>query len=151
MEKTMNRYEQGIEKFKELKGDGAEKSLERLKSLNPDLEKFIMEFAFNDIYGRPALDTRSREIATVAALAATGHIPQLKVHTQSALNVGVTREEIIEIILQMALYAGFPAAINAMQAVKEVFDELENKELENKKINSNGSGVKLERKKLASL
>jgi 4-carboxymuconolactone decarboxylase len=143
MEKTMNRYEQGIKKFKEIKGDGAEKSLERLKTLNPDLEKYVMEFAFNDIYGRPALDVKSREIATIAALTALGHASQqLKVHIQSALNVGVTVEEIIEIILQMAVYAGFPAAINAMQALKEVCDEIGNN-----KMNSNGKGLKLVRKK----
>jgi 4-carboxymuconolactone decarboxylase len=146
MEKTMNRYKEGIERFKEIKGNGAEKSIERLKSLHPDLEKLVMEFAFNDIYGRPALDLRSREIATIAALAATGHINQLKVHTQSALNVGVTKEEIVEIILQMALYAGFPAAINAMQTVREVFDEIETN-----RIKTNGSGIEPERKKLASI
>jgi 4-carboxymuconolactone decarboxylase len=146
MEKTMNRYEEGTERFKEIKGNGAEKSIERLKSLHPDLEKLVMEFAFNDIYGRPALDMRSREIATIAALAATGQINQLKVHTQSALNVGVTKEEIVEIILQMALYAGFPAAINAMQTVREVFDEIETN-----RIKTNGSGIEPERKKLASI
>lgn len=146
MEKTMNRYEQGIERFKEIKGTGADKSIERLKSLHPDLEKLIMEFAFNDIYGRPELNMRSREIATVAALAAMSHTAQLKVHIQSALNVGVTKVEIVEIILQMALYAGFPAAINAMQAAREVFDEIEAN-----KINTNDGGVKPERKKLASI
>ncbi len=146
METTVNRYEQGVEKFKEIKGNGAEKSIERLKSLNPDLEKLVMEFAFNDIYGRPELDIRSREISTVAALAALGHTSQLKVHVQAALNVGVRREEIAEIILQMALYAGFPAAINAMQAAKEVFDEIETR-----KIESKDSGINPERKKLASI
>ncbi|KAB2833462.1 MAG: carboxymuconolactone decarboxylase family protein [Candidatus Dadabacteria bacterium] len=146
MEKTMNRYEEGTERFKEIKGDGAEKSIERLKSLHPDLEKLVMEFAFNDIYGRPALDLRSREIATIAALAATGQINQLKVHVQAALNVGVTKEEIIEVMLQMALYAGFPAAINAIQAAREVFDEIEIDRLK-----TNGSGIEPERKKLASI
>jgi len=146
MEKTMNRYEQGIERFKEIKGNGADKSIERLKSLHPDLEKLVMEFAFNDIYGRPELDMRSREIATVASLAAMGHTTQLKVHIQSALNVGVTKVEIVEIILQMALYAGFPAAISAMQAAREVFDEIEAN-----KISTNGSSAPNERKKLASI
>lgn len=145
MEKIMNRYEQGIERFKEIKGNGADKSIERLRSLHPDLEKLVMEFAFNDIYGRPELNMRSREIATVAALAAMGHTSQLKVHIQAALNVGVTKVEIVEIILQMALYAGFPAAINAMQAAREVFDEIETN-----KINTSG-GMKPERKKLASI
>ena len=144
MEKTMNRYEDGIVRFKEIKGDGAEKSIERLKLLHPDLERLVMEFAFNDIYGRPALDVRSREIATIAALAATGHINQLKVHIQAALNVGVTKEEIIEVMLQMALYAGFPAAISAIQAAREVFDELEPKQIES-------NSIELGRKKLASI
>ncbi len=146
MEKTMNRYEQGIERFKEIKGNGADKSIERLKSLHPDLEKLVMEFAFSDIYGRPELDMKSREIATVAALAAMGYPGQLKVHIQAALNVGVTKVEIVEIILQMALYAGFPAAINAMQAAREVFDEIEAN-----KINEKSSGMLQERKKLASI
>ncbi len=146
MEKTMNRYEQGIERFKEIKGNGADKSIERLRSLHPDLEKLVMEFAFSDIYGRPELDMKSREIATVAALAAMGHTAQLKVHVQAALNVGVTKVEIVEIILQMALYAGFPAAINAMQAAREVFDDMESN-----KINTSGGGMKPERKKLASI
>lgn len=122
----MSRYKQGIEKFREIKGEGAEKSLERLKSLSPDLTQYIMEFAFNDIYRRPGLDLRSREIATIAALTTLGNAEQqLKVHAICALNVGVTKEEITEIILQMAIYAGFPAAINAMQAVNEAFEEFD--------------------------
>lgn len=136
----MNRYEKGIEKFKEIKGDGAELSIERLQSLNPDLEKFIMEFAFGDIYNRPSLDLRSREIATIAALATLGNAPQqLKVHVQAALNVGVRKEEITEVILQMAIYAGFPAAINAMQAAREVFDEIDKS-----KTTSNGKSKTIE-------
>ena len=68
--------------------------------------------------------SRSREIATVAALAAMGNATaQLKVHLHAALNVNVSREELIEVIIQMAIYAGFPAALNAMFAAKEVFAE----------------------------
>ncbi|HWR26230.1 MAG TPA: carboxymuconolactone decarboxylase family protein, partial [Methanosarcina sp.] len=75
-------------------------------------------------YSRPGLDLKSREIATVAALTALGNArPQLKVHINAALNVGCSKEEIIEIIIQMAVYAGFPAALNAMFAAKEVFQE----------------------------
>ena len=149
MGETMNRYEKGIAKFKEIKGNGAERSINRLKSLNPDLERLIMEVAFNDIYKRPALDLRAREIATIAALATLGNsTQQLKVHIQSALNVGVKKEEIIEVILQMALYAGFPAAINAMQAAGEVFDEIKNNDNETIK---NGNRSELKRSRLASL
>ena len=125
----MNRFDTGVEKFKEIKGEGAEASIERLKSLSPDLAKFAMEFPFGDIYSRPELDIKSREIATVAALSALGNAPmQLKVHVECALNTGIKRQEIIEIVLQTAVYAGFPAAINAMQTVNEVFDELDKNE-----------------------
>lgn len=145
----MTRYKQGIEKFREIKGEGAEKSLERLKSLSPDLARYIMEFAFNDIYRRPGLDLRSREIATLAALTALGTSPQqLKVHTICALNVGVTKKEITEIILQMALYAGFPAAINAMQAVNEAFDEFDKQNPGS--IKSANDGIDIHRKKAIS-
>ena len=145
----MTRYKQGIEKFREIKGEGAEKSLERLKSLSPDLAQYIMEFAFNDIYRRPGLDLRSREIATIAALTALGTSPQqLKVHTICALNVGVTKKEITEIILQMALYAGFPAAINGMQAVNEAFDEFDKQNPGS--IKSANNGIDIHRKKAIS-
>jgi 4-carboxymuconolactone decarboxylase len=127
--KNTNRFDTGVEKFKEINGQSAEASLERLKSLNPDLAKFVMEFSYGGIYSRPELDIKSREIATIAALSALGNAPkQLKVHIGCALNTGVKRQEITEIILQMAVYAGFPAAINAMQTVHEVFDELDKKE-----------------------
>jgi 4-carboxymuconolactone decarboxylase len=69
---------------------------------------------------RPGLDRRSRQLATIAALTALGHAPQLEVHIRGALNVGCTRQEIVEVILQMAVYAGFPAAINALNVAREV-------------------------------
>ncbi len=93
-----------------------------LADIAPDLGRYIVEFGFGDIYSRPGLTLREREIATVAALTALGNAaPQLKVHIEAGLNVGLTREAITETILQMALYAGFPAALNGMFAAKAVF------------------------------
>jgi len=70
------------------------------------------------------LDLKSREIATVAALTAMGTaLPQLKVHVHGALNVDCSPQEIIEVMIQMAVYAGFPAALNGLFVAKEVFDE----------------------------
>lgn len=88
----------------------------------------LIEFPFGDIYSRSGLDFKSREIAVVAALTALGNAaPQLKVHIHGALKVGCTREEVVEVIMQMAVYAGFPAALNGLFAAKEVFKEMEEK------------------------
>lgn len=93
-----------------------------LADIAPDFATYVPEFPFGDIYSRPGLDLRSREIATIAALTAMGNAaPQLKVHIRAGLNVGLRRDEIVEIIMQMAVYAGFPAALNGLFAAKEVF------------------------------
>ena len=119
---TDDRYERGWSKLVEVDGDAGSMVVEGLKDIAPDLGRYIIEFAFGDLYSRPGLDLRSREIAAVAALTVMGNAtPQLKVHIHAALNVGVTREEIIEVIMQMSAYAGFPAAINAVAAAREVF------------------------------
>ena len=124
------RYTRGWKKLKQIDGEAGEKVIESLKGIAPDLGKYTIEFPFGDIYSRSGLDLKSREIATVAALTALGHsLPQLKVHINGALNVGCTREEVIEIIIQMAVYAGFPAALNAMAIAKEVFEARERNRL----------------------
>lgn len=123
-----DRYAEGLEKLKEIDGDAGQKVMNSLKDIAPDLGQYIIEFAFGDVYSRPGLDLRSREIATVAALTALGNAtPQLKVHIHGALNVGCSRKEVVEIIIQMAVYAGFPAALNGMAAAKEVFKERDEK------------------------
>ncbi len=96
--------------------------IEALDGVAPDFATYLFEFPFGDIYSRPGLSLRDREIATVAALAALGTAaPQLKVHIEAGLNVGLTQEEIVEVLMQMAVYAGFPAALNGLLAAKEVF------------------------------
>lgn len=121
---TQNRYERGLEKLREIDGEAGDRVLESLDGIAPDFARYLIEFPFGDIYSRPGLDLKSREIAVVAALTALGHAaPQLKVHIQGALNVGVTRTEVVETIMQMAVYAGFPAALNGLAVAKEVFAE----------------------------
>lgn len=117
-----DRYERGLAKLTEIDGQAGKHVLESLEGIAPDFARYLIEFPFGDIYSRPGLDLKSREIAVVAALTALGNAaPQLKVHIQGALNVGVSRTEIVEIIMQMAVYAGFPAALNGLAAAKEVF------------------------------
>lgn len=120
------RYERGLAKLREIDGQAGEHVVSSLADIAPDFARYLIEFPFGDIYSRPGLDLRSREIAVVAALTAMGNAaPQLKVHLQAALNVGVTREEIVEVIMQMAVYAGFPAALNGLAAAREVFTSLD--------------------------
>jgi len=117
-----DRYTQGWQKLKEIDGEVGEKVVRALAPIAPDFGRLLIEFGFGDIYSRPQLDLRAREIATIAALAALGNAqPQLKIHIEAALNVGCSREEIVEVFMQMALYAGFPAALNALFAAHEVF------------------------------
>lgn len=120
---TNSRYEQGLAKLREIDGEAGENVITSLASIAPDFANYLIEFPFGDIYSRPGLDLRSREIAVIAALTAMGNAqPQLKVHLGAALNVGVTRTEIVETIMQMAVYAGFPAALNGLSAAREVFE-----------------------------
>lgn len=116
------RYLQGLAKLREIDGQAGENVVASLADIAPDFARYLIEFPFGDIYSRSGLDLRSREIAVVAALTALGNAqPQLKVHLQAALHVGVTREEVVEVIMQMAVYAGFPAALNGLFAAREVF------------------------------
>ncbi|CAG9193685.1 Uncharacterized 13.8 kDa protein in nqo9-nqo10 intergenic region [Paraburkholderia sabiae] len=118
-----DRYARGWAKLKEIDGTAGEKVVASLASIAPDFARLLIEFPFGDVYSRPQLDLRAREIATIAALAALGNAqPQLKVHIEAALNVGCTRDEIVEVFMQMAVYAGFPAALNALFAAREVFE-----------------------------
>ena len=122
MEKS--RFDTGLERLTSIDGEAGQKVIESLQDICPDLAKYTIEFPFGDIYARTGLDLKSREIATVAALTALGNCaPQLKVHLNAALNVGCSEAEIKEVILQMAVYAGFPAALNGMFAFKDVLLE----------------------------
>lgn len=119
-----SRYARGLEKLREIDGMAGERVIASLAGIAPDFAKYLIEFPFGDIYSRPQLDLKSREIGVVAALTALGHAtPQLKVHINGALNVGCSRAEVVEIIMQMSIYAGFPAALNGLFAAKEVFAE----------------------------
>ncbi|NTX23484.1 carboxymuconolactone decarboxylase family protein [Burkholderia cepacia] len=121
-----DRYTRGWNKLKEIDGEAGERVIAALAPIAPDFARLLVEFGFGDIYSRPQLDLKAREIATISALAALGNAqPQLKVHIEAALNVGCTRDEIVEVFMQMSVYAGFPAALNALFAAREVFARLD--------------------------
>lgn len=98
--------------------------VESLKDIAPDFADWIISFGYGEVLSRPGLDRRSRQFATIAALTAMGTAAaQLKVHIHGALNVGCRPAEIVEVILQMAVFAGFPAAINGLNVAREAFGE----------------------------
>ena len=121
---TTERYERGLAKLHEIDGKAGDEVIAALSDISPDFARLLIEFGFGDVYSRPTLDLRTKEIAVVAALTVMGTAaPQLKVHLNAALNVGVTREEITETMILMGVYAGFPAALNGLFAAKAVFAE----------------------------
>ena len=123
------RFKRGWEKLKEIDREQGERVISSLRDIAPDFATYLIEFPFGDIYSRPGLDLKTRELAVVGALTAMANAaPQLKVHIHGAMNVGSSRQEVIEIIIQMAVYAGFPAALNGLFAAEEVFHEREKSE-----------------------
>ena len=108
------RYRRGVEILQRLSGDGPEQTANRVAEIAPDFARMTIEFPFGDLYSRGALDLRTREIAAVAVLAALGRISQLRIHVRAALHVGCTCEEVVEVLMQTAIYAGFPPALTAL-------------------------------------
>lgn len=119
-----NRYQQGWDKLAEVDGDAGEKVIASLKTLAPDVGKYIIEFAFGDIYTRPELTLQEREIITITSLLTQGGCEnQLKVHIHGALNVGISAQKIVEVFTQAIPYTGFPKVLNALFVAKTVFSE----------------------------
>ena len=122
MTSQQDRFKRGLQKLEEVNREDGKRVIESLQDIAPDFARYLVEFPFGDIYSRPTLDSKLREIAIVAALTSLGNAtPQLKAHIASALNVGCSKDEVVEVIMQMAVYAGFPAALNGLFAAKEVF------------------------------
>lgn len=118
------RLEIGLEQLRKVDGTGGEQVISSLETIAPDLGKYIVEFAFGDIYSRKELTLTEREMITLASLLTNGGCePQLKVHINGALNVGISPEKIVETFLQCVPYVGFPRVLNAVFAAKEVFAE----------------------------
>ncbi|UGQ48782.1 carboxymuconolactone decarboxylase family protein [Massilia endophytica] len=118
------RYERGIGMLNQITGRSGESVVKALADYAPALACMVVEFPYGDVFSRPQLSLKQRELSTVAVLAAAGNArDQLKVHIHGAFNVGLTREEIMETIIHTAVFAGFPAAINGIFAMKEVEEE----------------------------
>lgn len=120
---TDKRLEQGIKNLQEIDGEAGERVIESLETIAPNVGRYILEFAFGDIYNSDTLSFREREIVTITSLLTQGDTKnQLMVHINGALNVGITEEEIIEIFTHCIPYVGFPRVLNAITSAKEVFE-----------------------------
>lgn len=118
------RFLKGIQNLNQVDGKGGEAVIASLQDISPDLGKYIIEFAFGDIYSRPVLSLQEREIITIVSLLTAGGCePQLTVHINGALNTGITPEKIVESFLQCIPYTGFPKVLNAVFTAKKVFLE----------------------------
>jgi 4-carboxymuconolactone decarboxylase len=118
------RFQRGWQRLIEVDAEGGERVIESLKDVAPDLGRYVVEFAYGDIYQRPALDLRQRQLVTITALTTLGGVePQLEVHINAGLNVGLTAREIVEAILHCIPYTGFPRVLNAILVAKRVFEE----------------------------
>lgn len=119
-----DRRARGLATLETITGGGTAQLRDSLADLAPELGDWIVDFAYGDVVSRPGLDLRTRELVTVGALTALGNAaPQLRAHIKGALNAGCSPREIVEVILQMGVYAGFPAALNGVAAAREVFTE----------------------------
>ncbi|MBO1537327.1 carboxymuconolactone decarboxylase family protein [Pseudomonas sp. OA65] len=117
-----SRRVKGIETLEKITGAAGNSVVNSLSDISPELGEWIVDFAYGDVFSRSGVALCTRELATISALTALGNAqPQLKVHIEGALNVGCKPEEIVEIIIQMAVYAGFPSALNGISAAREVF------------------------------
>ena len=114
-----DRYERGRARFLEIHDEKALRAVEGLG----DVGRSILEFVYGDIYLRPGLALRDRELAAVATLVALGRSSQLPQHLRAALKAGVTPDELREVILQTAAIAGFPPAMNAISTLKTILGE----------------------------
>ncbi len=122
MQSDPARRERGTKKFMEVMGQTPEQLERGFADLAPGVATFILETIYGEIYQSPTLDNRTRQIVTVAALATLGTAgPQLRNHINAALRTGVSRQELVEIMMQLLPFVGVPAAINGVAACREVF------------------------------
>lgn len=121
-----SRMVRGRKNLATIEGSDSASIVEALKDVAPDLASLAIGFVYGELYSRDGLSLQQRQLATVAALAAMGGVePQLKFHIAGALNVGCSPTEIVELMIHLVVYAGFPVAVNGTAAAKEVFDRLD--------------------------
>lgn len=125
MAKTPELFDRGLEVRKEVLGETyVESALRTATSFNEDFQKLVTQFAWGAVWTRPGLPRKTRSMVTIAMLAALGRLEELELHVRATRNTGVTQDEVKEVLLQVAVYAGIPAANAAFQHARKVYQEL---------------------------
>jgi 4-carboxymuconolactone decarboxylase len=122
---TSDRYRRGVEVIQQLSSGSLEHFLtSRVAEVAPDFARIAIEFPFGDLYSRTNLNLRDRELVAISALATLGHAGrQLRAHVAAGIEVGIGKAEIVEILMQSAIYGGFPAALNALSDCHDLLAE----------------------------
>lgn len=116
-------YKKGMEVLFKVDPSVADTVENKLSKIFPDMARLTVEFGYGEVMSRPGLDLHIRELLNIAILGAMGNAAQLEIHIRGALNTGATKEQVMELILQLAVYAGFPLAFNVLMAALKVFEE----------------------------
>lgn len=121
--KNKELYEKGLETMKKMSGEEYVKKRATQAKLYPDWDRYTVEVLFGEVWNRPVLDKKTRSLITVAALTVLGREAQLRVHLCNALNNGVSKDEIIELMIHLAFYGGWPVSATGFNVATEVFRE----------------------------
>jgi len=117
-------YQRGMKTRKEMLGAAyVDRATAGATDFNRDFQAFITRYAWNDVWNRPGLERKTRSMLTIAMLAALGREDEFKLHVRSCRNAGVTRDEVKEILMQAAIYAGVPAANTGFRLAREIFEQ----------------------------
>ena len=126
--KTMDkkRYEEGLAVRRAVLGsEHVDKSFRSADDFTRPMQELVTEYCWGEIWTRPGLDRRTRSFIILAMLTALNRPHEIRLHVRGALNNGLTKEELMEVFMQSAIYCGIPAAVDAMRIAKEVFAEIE--------------------------
>jgi len=118
-------FDKGLKTRREVLGaDYVDAAIKNADDFNRPLQELVTQYCWNDIWNRPGLDRRTRSLINLAMLTALNRPHELKLHVRGAINNGLTKDEIREVLLQTAIYCGVPAAIDSFRGAKEVFQEM---------------------------
>jgi 4-carboxymuconolactone decarboxylase len=125
MDKDSDAFKRGMDVRKWLMGDKFDAAQARRTAFNDEWMDFVNQYAFGEVWARPGLEKKTRHMLTIAMLTALGRLEELETHLSLTPNTGVTRDEVKEVLMQSAIYAGVPAAMSAFNRAMKVFAEMD--------------------------